>query len=151
MKEIHSVHVVLDLQVFIIEMDLALRTKLVSITEPPKEPCNPTPCGANSFCKVVNEVAVCSCQPGQIGNPPNCRPECVVSAECPLQQACLNNKCVDPCPGTCGINAKCQVVNHNPICSCMDGQTGDPFRHCYVAPGNFLSNFLIFIIKRYKF
>lgn len=81
-----------------------------------------------------NGVAVCSCQPGLIGSPPACRPECVVSAECPLTQACLNNKCVDPCPGTCGVNANCQVVNHNPICSCTPGNTGDPFTRCYPIP-----------------
>ena len=97
----------------------------------PKDPCNPSPCGPNSLCRIVNGIAVCSCQPGQVGNPPTCRPECVVSAECPLIQACLNNKCLDPCPGTCGINAKCQVVNHNPICSCMPSHTGDPFTRCF--------------------
>lgn len=28
-------------------------------------------------------------------------------------------------------NAKCQVINHNPICSCARGFTGDPFTRCY--------------------
>lgn len=101
----------------------------------PKEPCKPSPCGPNSVCRVNNNVAACSCQIGFIGSPPSCRPECVVSAECPLTQACLNNKCVDPCPGTCGINAKCQVINHNPICSCANDFTGDPFTRCYPIPG----------------
>lgn len=64
--------------------------------------------------------------------PPNCRPECVISAECAQDKACLNNKCVDPCPGTCGQNARCQVLNHNPICSCSPGFTGDPFLQCVV-------------------
>jgi hypothetical protein len=100
------------------------------IAEVPRDPCNPSPCGPNSLCRVNNGVAVCSCQPGQIGSPPSCRPECIVSAECPLTKACLNNKCVDPCPGTCGINARCQVVNHNPICSCTEGMSGDPFTRC---------------------
>lgn len=103
----------------------------LSLDEPPRDPCNPNPCGPNSICRVVNAHAVCSCQPGLIGAPPSCRPECVVSAECPLTQACLNNKCVNPCPGTCGVSAKCQVINHNPICSCPPGLTGDPFRLCY--------------------
>lgn len=62
--------------------------------------------------------------------PPNCRPECVISSECPLNQACVNQKCVDPCPGTCGLNTRCQVINHNPICVCKDGYTGDPFTRC---------------------
>lgn len=106
----------------------------IQIKEIPREPCSPSPCGPNSICRVVNSVAVCSCQPGQIGSPPACRPECIVSAECALTEACLNNKCVDPCPGTCGQNARCQVVNHNPICSCAQGNTGDPFSRCYPIP-----------------
>lgn len=115
--------------------------RLLEITlfsEYPKDPCQPSPCGPNSLCRIVNQVAVCSCQPGQVGSPPNCRPECVVSAECPLTQACLGNKCRDPCPGTCGVGAKCQVVNHNPICSCPSGLTGDPFSRCYSMPGKLI-------------
>lgn len=102
---------------------------------PAVDPCNPSPCGPNSLCRVNNGVAVCSCQPSYVGSPPACRPECVVSAECPLTQACLASKCRDPCPGTCGQNARCQVVNHNPICSCSPGNTGDPFRQCFPIPG----------------
>lgn len=52
------------------------------------------------------------------------------SSECPLIQACNNQKCIDPCPGTCGIGAICHVVNHNPVCSCPDRFTGDPFVRC---------------------
>nr|CAD7425818.1 unnamed protein product [Timema monikensis] len=99
-----------------------------------KQPCEPSPCGPNSVCRVVDSHAVCSCLPGLVGSPPSCRPECVVSAECPLTQACLSNKCRDPCPGTCGQSARCQVVNHNPICSCSSGNTGDPFTRCFALP-----------------
>lgn len=99
--------------------------------DPPRDPCNPSPCGANAICRVENDAAVCACQTSMIGSPPSCRPECVVSAECALQQACLNQKCRDPCPGTCGQNTDCQVINHNPICSCISSYTGDPFTRCY--------------------
>lgn len=95
-----------------------------------ENPCIPSPCGPNSQCRVVHEHAVCSCTPGYIGSAPNCRPECVVSSECAQDRACVNQKCVDPCPSTCGQNARCQVVNHNPICSCSPGYTGDPFIRC---------------------
>lgn len=54
----------------------------------------------------------------------------MISADCPLDKACINTKCQDPCPGTCGLNSRCQVVNHNPICSCSAGFTGDPFTRC---------------------
>lgn len=101
------------------------------IEEPPIDPCNPSPCGANSQCKVNNKQAICSCLPEYIGSPPGCRPECVVSSECPSNRACLNQKCSDPCPGTCGRNSQCQVINHSPICSCLSGFTGDPFSSCH--------------------
>lgn len=94
------------------------------------KPCEPSPCGPYSNCREVNGHAVCSCQPSYIGTPPSCRPECMISADCPLDKACIKQKCQDPCPGTCGINARCQVVNHNPICSCTAGFTGDPFVRC---------------------
>lgn len=42
----------------------------------------------------------------------------------------MKQKCRDPCPGTCGVNARCQVINHNPICTCKAGFTGDPFVTC---------------------
>jgi hypothetical protein len=42
----------------------------------------------------------------------------------------MSNKCRDPCPGTCGANADCLVINHSPSCDCRPGYTGDPFRYC---------------------
>lgn len=97
---------------------------------PVSNPCSPTPCGPNSQCREINGQAVCSCVSGFIGNPPACRPECVLNSECPQNQACNNQKCRDPCPGTCGIGARCFVVSHNPICSCPERFTGDPFIRC---------------------
>lgn len=97
-------------------------------------PCQPSPCGPNSQCKEVNNQAVCSCLPTYTGSPPGCRPECVVSSECPYDKSCSNQKCIDPCPNTCGQNAKCRVNNHSPICYCMEGHTGDPFSRCYPQP-----------------
>jgi hypothetical protein len=68
-----------------------------------------------------------------IGSPPSCRPECVLSSECDLSKACRNNKCVDPCdPGVCGLNARCEVRSHSPICTCPSGYQGDPFVRCTV-------------------
>lgn len=100
----------------------------------PQEPCNPSPCGPNSQCRETNGQAVCSCLPTHVGNPPGCRPECVVSSECAANLACIGQKCKNPCPGTCGQNARCEVINHSPICSCKTGYTGDPFTRCYPVP-----------------
>lgn len=100
------------------------------VIEPPQNPCIPSPCGPYSQCNEINSHAVCSCLPNYIGTPPACRPECTSSSECSLDRACINQKCIDPCPGTCGINARCLVTNHNPICSCSPSFTGDPFIRC---------------------
>lgn len=105
---------------------------LILVTQmEPIYPCTPSPCGPNSQCKELNNQAVCSCLPSFIGSPPMCRPECTTSAECSLNLACVNKKCVDPCPGVCGQSANCRVVNHSPLCSCNSGFTGDPFSICY--------------------
>lgn len=72
--------------------------------------------------------------PTFIGSPPNCRYECILNSECPSNLACIQQKCRDPCPGSCGVNANCHVVNHNSICSCLIGFIGDPFLICNPKP-----------------
>lgn len=99
-----------------------------------KDPCNPSPCGPNSQCRNIDNHAVCSCIQGFISSPPTCRPECIVSSECSATRACVNQKCTDPCLGSCGLGARCEVINHSPICSCSEGQTGDPFQSCREIP-----------------
>ncbi len=109
-----------------------------------ERPCVPTPCGPNSQCREVGNAPVCSCQSGYLGVPPECRPECVTSSECAPSQSCVNFKCQDPCPGTCGRDAQCRVVNHNPICVCPSGWTGDPLTGCHIIPSKhvFSTNYL---------
>lgn len=98
-------------------------------------PCSPSPCGANAVCKEQNGAGSCTCLPDYIGNPyEGCRPECVLNSDCPATKACISKKCQDPCPGVCGQNAYCQVVNHLPSCNCAPGYTGDPFRICHLPP-----------------
>ena len=96
------------------------------------DPCDPNPCGPYSNPpKVIGDRCNCTCLPEMIGSPPNCRPECIINADCPTDKACINRKCQDPCPGLCGINAKCEVLNRIPICICNTGFIGDPFAQCY--------------------
>lgn len=99
-------------------------------------PCAPSPCGPNSQCRDLNGQAVCSCLENYIGVAPSCRPECVLSTECSADKACISQRCQDPCPGTCGINADCRVRNHSPLCQCMSRFTGDAFTRCYPIPRN---------------
>ncbi len=68
----------------------------------PVNPCEPSPCGPNANCRVQGDRPICSCKIGYLGSPPGCRPECVVSSECDHNLACINQKCRDPCPGSCG-------------------------------------------------
>lgn len=100
----------------------------------PINPCVPSPCGPYSQCRNIGETPSCSCFPNYIGNPPNCRPECVINPECPSNLACIREKCTDPCPGSCGIGALCSVINHTPICQCPEDFTGDPFTACSPKP-----------------
>lgn len=95
-----------------------------------ENPCVPSPCGPNSVCQNVNSRPVCSCVPNYYGRPPNCRPECTTNSECPPSLACINERCKDPCIGSCGWNAECRVVSHSPKCYCTVGFEGDPYTGC---------------------
>lgn len=99
-----------------------------------QDPCQPSPCGPHSECRNIRNTAACSCLQGYIGKAPNCRPECVNSADCPLNLACVNYKCIDPCIGVCGINSECRVHMHSAVCLCRTGYTGDPFSACSPIP-----------------
>lgn len=68
--------------------------------------------------------------PNYEGLPPNCKPECAINQDCPSNRACMNMKCQDPCPGSCGQNTVCNVYKHVPSCTCTQGFTGDPFISC---------------------
>lgn len=99
-----------------------------------RDPCVPSPCGPFSICRNTGNQPSCSCSLGYIGSPPNCRPECVSNQDCISSLACISEKCKDPCPGSCGQNAKCSVINHVSICTCFEGYKGDPFTACALEP-----------------
>lgn len=103
----------------------------------PTNPCIPSPCGPNALCQVHGETPACSCVQNYIGSPPNCRPECTINPECSSNLACINQRCVDPCVGSCGLNAVCSVINHVAICTCIQGYNGDPFASCQLTPSKF--------------
>lgn len=97
-------------------------------------PCVPSPCGPYSQCRDVGGTPSCSCLRNYIGSPPNCKPECTINSDCASSLACINEKCKDPCPGSCGIAALCEVRNHNPVCICPTGYAGDAFVSCIPKP-----------------
>lgn len=110
----------------------------IVVLPPPSEvsnPCDPSPCGANAICKERNGAGSCICLPEYFGDPyVACKPECVINTDCPRDKACINNKCKNPCLGTCGTNAECEVLNHVPSCFCIDGYTGNPAIACHLLP-----------------
>lgn len=118
------------------------KKRIEIIERVPENPCISQPCGPFAECRNVNNIASCSCIRDYIGSPPNCRPECIVNSECAATEACLNEKCIDPCIGSCGFNAQCNVVNHVASCYCPENFSGNPFKVCYaiekfsVAPVN---------------
>lgn len=107
-------------------------TKENKITQIATNPCSPNPCGMYSYCQEVQGSASCSCKPGYFGVPPRCSPECTINEDCSRTKACVREKCVDPCIGSCGINTDCRAYDHLAICSCLPGYKGDPFIGCYV-------------------
>ena len=107
-----------------------------------EDPCEPNPCGPNSLPpQRFGDDCRCSCLPDMLGSPPNCRPECTINDECPLDKACISRKCQDPCPGLCGINAQCRVRNHVPICVCIRNYQGDPFSQCNLVTSKYCLDF----------
>jgi hypothetical protein len=66
----------------------------------------------------------------------SCRPECILATDCDRSKTCINTKCVDPCPGSCGLNADCRVVFHSPTCYCKPGFTGNPTQYCREIPAS---------------
>lgn len=114
--------------------DAAVQCNIVAFAQIEQlSPCTPSPCGPNADCREQSGAGSCMCIAGYFGNPyEGCRPECLVNSDCPSNRACTRNKCIDPCPGTCGVNADCQVVNHAPLCTCRNGYTGDPFQQCII-------------------
>lgn len=114
-----------------------IKYSLTEVDQTISRPCNPSPCGPNSQCRPINGQSVCSCLPDFIGSPPSCRPECTISTECAPNLACINKKCSDPCPGSCGSNTRCETINHKAICACQPSFTGDPLVACFEMMSKF--------------
>lgn len=89
--------------------------------------CEKVKCGLYAVC----ENDKCKCLPNYFGNPYiSCNSECQTNSECPPNKFCRRNMCIDPCEGVCSVNAICSVINHNPICNCLEGYTGNPYLLC---------------------
>ncbi|XP_011706617.1 PREDICTED: WAP four-disulfide core domain protein 5-like, partial [Wasmannia auropunctata] len=67
---------------------------------------------------------------------PSIEPECIQDSDCPLNLACINNKCQDPCvsAGMCTSEQECRVLNTEPlrtmICLCPPNTITDINGQC---------------------
>merc|ERR1712106_9783 len=97
------------------------------------------PCATNAVCDVRQHSVTCNCPSGFTGDPfSNCyaiepRPECTADPDCPQDQACINERCINPCiiDNPCAPQARCTARAHHPVCTCPEGYGGDPYRQCY--------------------
>lgn len=55
-----------------------------------------------------------------------------------MDRNCFNQKCSDPCVGACGLNAICNVVNHQSSCSCPPNYYGSPYVQCSLQQKEYL-------------
>lgn len=109
-------------------------------------PCEPNPCGPYAVCRDLDGLPSCSCKTGYVGVPPYCSPECTINEDCSKDKACVHEKCIDPCIGSCGRNTECRAMNHLAMCSCLSGYNGDPFVGCNeIEKGIFFSHILLTI------
>lgn len=103
------------------------------------DPCAYMQCGLNAVCRVdSNHKGRCYCPEMYFGNPlVSCeRPQCISDLDCPLDLACINQKCQNPC--ACAPSAICTVLSHVPNCHCPPGYTGNPYESCLIGKYHFV-------------
>lgn len=99
-----------------------------------EDPCqNPEfSCEDNKKCVVRRHKPVCVCKFGFVVNEKGeltCaldKQECLSDDQCESNSACIQGQCKNPCMASakynppCPPEKACQVLNHKPICICMD-------------------------------
>lgn len=100
-----------------------------------------SPCVAPATCRLVDSspirTLICLCPDGYVTDDVGgCRTlppivsGCERDDECLQDTACINAVCRDPC--ACGLNARCDIVEHRPVCVCQPGFYGDPKVACII-------------------
>lgn len=56
--------------------------------------------------------------------------DCRNNNDCSSDTRCENQRCINPCEDFCGNGTKCEVQNHDPVCSCLPKWTGNPRIGC---------------------
>lgn len=101
-------------------------------------------CVEPAICVPLNHKADCACPPGYLGSvATGCelpKAGCRSDSECPSQQACINDRCINPCAESqpCGTNAICTTFDTVPvktmICECPPGYEGNAVIACAEIP-----------------
>lgn len=102
------------------------------------DPClTNDPCASNADCYSRNHKPECRCANGFRGDPfKGCQAiECLSNDGCPTDKYCdqLNGVCLNPCHYDithCGQGAICIAQNHNGLCKCNTGLSGNPYVVC---------------------
>ena len=124
--------------------DVECPSKQACINKECVNPCTAiSPCAPHASCIVHNTLPLrtmtCICDEGYTGRGDQfCTEieeivaECTRDNDCPSQQACRNERCVNPCTSgnQCGELAICSPVDHQAKCTCQVGYEGDPYRQC---------------------
>lgn len=92
--------------------------------------CDDHPCHSSADCVNLRGSYRCVCPQGTAGDPvgTGCAisHQCILDADCPDSQACIQHNCTDPCSLVdCGLNTICSVFDHAAACQCQPGYIGD--------------------------
>jgi len=95
--------------------------------------CEPSTCGVNAICESLNHVPTCKCLRGYTGDPlaqcTQVTPIAITARRIDSFPTALAIR--DPCTGNpCGVNSNCRNAGDRPVCSCLPGYQGDPYRGC---------------------
>ena len=77
-------------------------------------------CGQYAYCQMIEQVPICSCLPGYVGDP---------------YDVCLRNSTVTTATpelcAYCGLNTICvSTTNNSLVCKCRKNYAGDSYKNC---------------------
>lgn len=66
------------------------------------------------------------------------KPQCTNDLDCADADKCIRGSCVEACKvDVCGVNALCNSLAHQALCTCAPGYTGNPHVECANGEMNF--------------
>lgn len=127
--------------------DADCASQLACINDRCENPCvNNNVCTPAQHCLVLDSLPlrtiICQCPPDTMVDPAGrcvaivaVQPQCRRDNECNNEEKCINGHCIDACYiDHCGVNALCKSFNHQAICTCAPGYTGNAHYECTNIP-----------------